>query len=79
MNGLTENIGRLHTTAMGINRIKRNLSIEADPVEWCREAILSEKAVIERRGKNYYITVNDAVITVNVSSLTIITAHRIKE
>lgn len=79
MTALTENIAQLHTTSMGIERIKRNLNIDTDPVEWCRAAILSENAVIERRCKNYYATVNDAVITVNASSLTIITAHRLKE
>ena len=79
MTSLAENIAQLHTTSMGIGRIKRNLNIDTDPVEWCRAAILSENAAIERQGKNYYVTANGAVITVNASSLTIITAHRIKE
>lgn len=72
-------INELHTTPMGIDRIKRNLSINADPVEWCKAAILSPEATIERKGKNWYITAKGAVITVNAHSLTIITAHRIKE
>lgn len=72
-------IDELHTTPMGIDRIKRNLSIDTDPVQWCRAAVLCPDAVIERKGKNYYIKAKGAVITVNAHSLTIITAHRIKE
>ncbi len=72
-------IDELHTTPMGVERIKRNLCIDTDPVEWCKSAIMSSDAVTERKGKNYYITSKGAVITVNTNSLTIITAHRIKE
>lgn len=72
-------IDELHTTPMGIERIKKNLSIDTDPVQWCRNAILCPDAVIERKGKNYYIKAKGAVITVNAYSFTIITAHRIKE
>lgn len=71
-------IDELHTTPMGIDRIKRNLSIAADPVQWCKAAILSPEAEITRQGKNYYIKAKGAVITVNAHSFTIITAHRIK-
>lgn len=79
MNKLISNIDRIHTTPMGIDRIKRNLGLDTDPVEWCRAAILSSEAEIRRQGKNWYITSMGAVITVNAYSLTIITAHRIKE
>lgn len=72
-------IDELHTTPLGRNRIKRNLSIDTDPVEWCKAAISSPEAVIERKGKNWYIVYKDNVITVNASSYTIITAHKIKE
>ncbi len=51
---LIENIGKLHTTEMGIERIKRNLQIETnDIVQWCRVRILEEDAEIERLGKNW--------------------------
>lgn len=79
MNELINNIDRIHTTPTGIDRIKRNLPITADPVEWCKAAILSSEAIIERKGKNWYITAKGTVITVNANSFTIITAHRIKE
>ncbi|MDE7273690.1 MAG: DUF3781 domain-containing protein [Lachnospiraceae bacterium] len=52
MNDLIENIEKLHTTERGVERIKRNLSIETDDVvAWCREKILDKDAVIERAGK----------------------------
>lgn len=38
----------------------------------------SAHAIITRRGKNWYVTVDDIVITVNAHSCTIITAHRKK-
>ena len=76
MRDLISNIERIHTTPMGINRIKRNLSLEGEPIEWCKAAILCPEAVIERKGKNYYITAKGAVITVNAGSYTIITVHR---
>lgn len=76
MRDLISNIERIHSTSMGKNRIKRNLYLECEPVEWCKAAILCPEAVIERKGKNYYITAKGAVITVNAGSYTIITAHR---
>ena len=79
-NELIKNTDRLHTTELGAVRIKRNLSLECDDtVKWCRDKILSAEAVIERKGKNWYITVEGCVITVNAYSYTIITAHRRKE
>ena len=74
---LINNIARLHTTELGAVRIKSNLALECDDaVEWCREKILSPNTFIERRGKNWYITVDGCVITVNAYSYTIITAHK---
>ena len=76
---LLNNIAKLHTTELGAVRIKRKLSLEYDDVvAWCREKILSPDAIIERKGKNWYITVDECVITVNAYSYTIITAHKKK-
>ncbi len=37
---LFDNIDRIHTTDMGVDRIKKNLSLdEADVVEWCKSII----------------------------------------
>ena len=80
MNDLIKNINKLHTTEMGVERIKRNLSIETDDVvSWCKEKILSNDASIERLGKNWYAAVDNCKITVNAHSYTIITAHKTPE
>lgn len=77
MNDLIKNITELHTTALGIERIKRNLSLETDDVvSWCRKKILDETAEMERIGKNWYVTIEGCKITVNAHSYTIITAHK---
>lgn len=76
MDGLLENIDRLHTTVLGAERIRKNLRIQTeDVVSWCRERILQEGAVIEQAGKNWYILADCVRITVNAYSYTIITAH----
>ena len=74
----TGNIVRLHTTELGAERIRRNLGLTEDPVEWCRSKIMDENAIIDLRGKNWYVSVDGCVITVNAGSYTIITAHREK-
>ena len=79
MNSLAENIDKIHTTEMGAERIKRNLQIEtADVVGWCKVRILDNGAKVERIGKNWYVTTDDCIITVNAHSYTIITAHKAK-
>ncbi len=80
MNALIENIDKLHTTEMGIIRIKKNLQIETDDVvRWCKARILDKNTSIERVEKNWYAAVDDCIITVNAHSYTIITAHKIKK
>ncbi len=74
---LLSHLDKLHTTELGVVRIKRNLSLDTeDVVEWCKDKIRSEYAIITRRGKNWYVNVDDIVITVNAHSYTIITVHR---
>ena len=78
-NDLIENIEKLHTTPMGVDRIRRNLSLGeevGDVVAWCRKKILDDNAIITRRGKNWYVTIDGCIITVNAYSYTIITAHK---
>ena len=71
-------LDRLHTTNMGVERIKRNLNLDCDDVVfWCRQKIMDKDAVISRQGKNWYIKINGCEITVNAKSYTIITAHKI--
>ena len=78
-NELLKNIDKLHTTEMGAVRIKNNLGIgDEDAVEYCKSLVLDPGAQIVRKGKNWYVSVKGAVITVNAHSCTIITAHRAK-
>lgn len=67
---------RIHTTPMGVERIKRNLHLqEKDVVTYCKEKIASPNCEITKQGKNYYCQIDDIIITVNSFSFTIITAH----
>ncbi|MFR1050130.1 MAG: DUF3781 domain-containing protein [Lachnospirales bacterium] len=76
-NDLLANLDKLHTTEMGIDRMKRNLKIdEADVVKYCYGMILNPKAFIQRKGKNWYVYIENVKITVNAHSYTIITAHK---
>ena len=79
-NLLLKNINKVHTTEMGEARITQNLCISShDIVNWCKKQIIRPDARIVRRGKNWYIVIEDKVITVNTSSYTVITAHKIKK
>ena len=77
-NELLQNIRKLHTTPMGMNRIRRNLGLGedlSDVVEFCRNAIIRDDCQITRQGKNWYCEIGGIIITVNAYSYTIITAH----
>jgi hypothetical protein len=75
MNDLLENICKIHTTDIGIMRIKRNLGIEViNAVNWCKKRIKKADKII-KNGKNWYIYVWDIIITIN-ANYTIITAHK---
>lgn len=77
--GLIENIEKIHTTEMGVDRIRKNLGLgDVDVVAWCKTKILDKNAFITREGKNWYVRIEGSVITVNASSYTIITAHKEK-
>lgn len=73
------NPNKIHTTEMGIERIKRNLGLNLDNiVAWCKEKITNPKSSISRKGKNWHINIDNCEITVNAHSYTIITAHKVK-
>lgn len=76
---LLDNIEKLHTTELGISRIKRNLNSDAsDVVQYCKSKISDENCRIRRQGKNWYCEIDNIQITVNAHSYTIITAHTVK-
>lgn len=73
---LLDNINEVHTTELDLVRIKRNLNLESnDPVSYVKDEIIRYQDRITRKGKNYYIETEKALITVNASSYTIITVH----
>ncbi len=75
MNELLNNIDKIHTTKLGIERIKKNLKINTDVVEFCINKIKDKKCKIYKNGKNWYCEIDNVRITVNSHSYTIITAH----
>ena len=75
-NDLIKNIDKIHSTELGIMRIKRNLGLETDDVvNWCKDKIIKMNE-INRIGKNWYVSYDKIIITINAHSYTIITAHK---
>ena len=76
---LLSSIYKIHTTEMGIDRIKKNLKLNTnDLVEFCKNKILDKNCNIYKQGKNWYCEIDNIKITINSYSYTIITAHLIK-
>ncbi len=76
---LLDNIDKVHTTEMGIDRIKKNLNLDTNNVvEYCKNKILNENCNIYKQGKNWYCEIDNIIITINSYSYTIITAHTIR-
>lgn len=73
---LLKNIDRIHTTEMGVGRIQKNLGINDEPVSYCISKLKKDDSKVKKKGKNYYVEVDDCIITINSSSFTIITAHK---
>ena len=70
------NIDKIHTTEMGIDRIKKNLKLNINNVvDYCKNKILDKNCIIYKQGKNWYCEIDDIKITINANSYTIITAH----
>ena len=80
MNDLLENINKLHTTKLGVERIKKNLNIDViDVVEYLKEKVLDKNSKIYKNGKNWYTEIDGIIITINSYNYSIITAHIKKE
>lgn len=78
--GVISNIDKLHTTRLGIERIKKNLKIDKlDVVDYLKDKILDSKCKIYKKGKNYYCEIDDIIITINSYNFCIITAHMIND
>ena len=61
---LFNNIDKVHTTEMGIDR--------------CKNKVLDKNCNIYKQGKNWYCEIDNIKITINSYSYTIITAHKLK-
>ena len=73
---LLNNIDKVHTTEMGIDRIKRNLKLANDDVvTYCKNKVFDKRCNIYKQGKNWYCEIDNIKITINSYSYTIITAH----
>lgn len=76
---LIDNLEKIHTTEMGVNRIKKNLKINVeDIVEYCKNKIVDKNCYIFKQGKNWYCEIDNIIITINSYSYTIITVHLVK-
>ncbi len=76
---LIDNLEKIHTTEMGVDRIKKNLKINVeDIVEYCKNKIVDKNCYIFKQGKNWYCEIDNIIITINSYSYTIITAHLVK-
>ncbi len=76
---LLTHIDKVHTTNMGIDRIKKNLKLDVDDVvQYCKNKVLDKNCNIYKQGKNWYCEVDNIKITINSYSYTIITAHLVK-
>ena len=74
---LINNIDKIHTTKLGLIRIKNNLEIyDKNIIEYIKNIIVNKECTIYREGKNYYCEYQNIIITINAYSYTIITAHK---
>ena len=57
---LLSNIDKVHTTELGVNRIKKNLKLDInDVVEYCKSKVLDNKCNIYKKGKNWYCEIDN--------------------
>jgi hypothetical protein len=61
MSDLIVHLDKLHTNPLGVERVRKNLGLEApDVVTWCNEKTAKADKII-RQGKNWYVHTDDAV------------------
>lgn len=77
---LINNINKIHTTHLGLDRIKKNLKLDNyDIIEYIKNIIKNKDTIIYKKGKNYYCETDNTIITINSYSYTIITAYTKKK
>jgi len=76
---LLKNINRIHTTPLGMDRIRKNLNLTSEDVTcYCKDKVKDKDAIVSKRGKNFYVEIDHIILTINSYSYTIITAHLVK-
>jgi hypothetical protein len=76
---LISNVDKIHTTAPGKERVRRNLCLDTeDVVSWCKDKVMHPGSRVVRAGKNWHVYADGCKITINAGSYTIITAHQDK-
>ena len=77
---LINNMNKIHTTNMGLDRIKKNLKLDNhDIIEYIKNIIKNKDTITYKKGKNYYCETDNIIITINSYSYIIITAHTKKK
>ena len=75
---LLANLNKIHTTKLGIARIKKNLNLNTgDVIAFCKNKISATDCFVYKEGKNYYCLIDDIRFTIHANSYTIITAHKL--
>lgn len=73
---LLENIDQVHTTELGLVRIKKNLNLgDIDVIDYIKELIRKPDSKVIRKGKNLYVDIENKTITINMYNYCVITAH----
>ena len=76
-NVLLCNLDKIHTTELGEKRIRKNLGLKTNElIHWCIRKIKQADKIV-RKGKNWYVTIGNAILTINAHSYTVITAHKV--
>ena len=75
---ILSNIDKIHTTKLGISRIKNNIDVFNDVIGFLKNKIQDKSCIIYKKGKNYYCEIDNIVITINSLNYCIITAHKLK-
>nr|WP_314465432.1 DUF3781 domain-containing protein [uncultured Clostridium sp.] len=75
---LIKNLDKIHTTELGAQRIRKNLSLDMpDLIAWSKNRVENADS-ISKKGKNWYVDADGCILTINANSYTIITAHKKK-
>ena len=75
---LVANLTKIHTTKLGIARIKKNLNLNTDDVvAFCKNKISATDCFVYKQGKNFYCLIDGIRFTIHANSYTMITANKI--